>query len=122
VAPRLTAANPRVAENAGKVAVERGPLVYCLEGLDQQGPLPDLAFASPEAAFGSEFKGDLLGGVVALQHSGWVSQKPLAEEPLYQPLEAAQQRARRPVLFTLIPYYSWANREPTPMVVWLSKQ
>jgi uncharacterized protein len=121
VAPRLTAANPRVAEDAGKLAVERGPLVYCLEELDQQGPVPDLAFAKPEAGFESEFRRDLLGGVLVLQHAGWVSEKPLADEPLYEPVELAQKRTHRPVRLNLIPYYSWANREPTPMVVWTPK-
>jgi uncharacterized protein len=121
VAPRLTAANPRVAEDAGKLAVERGPLVYCLEELDQQGPLPDLAFANPQAGFDGEFRRDLLGGVVVLQHAGWVSQKPSGAEPLYEPMELAQQRAHLPVRLKLIPYYSWANRELTPMVVWVPK-
>ena len=121
VAPRLTAANPRVSEDAGKLAVERGPLVYCLEELDQQGPLPDLAFANPEAGFDEEFRRDLLGGVVVLQHPGWASQKPSADEPLYEPLATAQQRTRRPVLLKLIPYFSWANREPTAMSVWVPK-
>jgi DUF1680 family protein len=120
-APRLTVANPRVSEDAGKLAVERGPLVYCLEELDQQGPLPDLAFANPETGFDAEFRRELLAGVVVLQHAGWVSERPSAAEPLYEPVEIAQQRTHRPVRLKLIPYYSWANREPTPMVVWVPK-
>jgi DUF1680 family protein len=121
VAPRLPAANPRVSEDAGKLAVEHGPLVYCLEELDQQGPLPDLAFANSEAAFDVEFGRELLGGVVVLQHAGSVSEKPSADEPLCEPFEVAKQRTNRPVRLKLIPYYSWANREPTPMVVWVPK-
>ena len=35
--PQVLAANPRVADDTGRVAVQRGPLVYCLEGLDQSG-------------------------------------------------------------------------------------
>ncbi len=122
MAPRLTAANPRIAEDAGKVAVERGPLVYCLEGLDQPGPLPDLAFTKPEAGFESAFRADFLGGVLTLRHAGEVTQKPLADDPLYEPLENAQQRRWKPVVLTLIPYYTWANREPGAMTVWIPKQ
>ncbi|MDP8982630.1 MAG: glycoside hydrolase family 127 protein [Acidobacteriota bacterium] len=122
MAPRLTAANPRVAENAGKIAVERGPLVYCLEELDQRGPVSDLAIAKPEEGFESAFRDDLLGGVLTLQHAGWLYQKPLAGEPLYERMEIAQRRLRKPAALTLIPYYGWANREPAAMTVWLPKE
>jgi len=119
VKPRLTVANPRVAENVGRVAVEFGPLVYAAEQTDQQG-LPSLfdaalvADAAPRAAF----KPDLLGGVVLIEHKGVFYQKPLTEEPLYQPLTASPRRTR-PVTLRLIPYYTFANRGPTEMQVWL---
>ena len=59
---------------AGRVAVQRGPLVYCLEEIDQpEGvSITDLAVspgAKPETQFQSEFKSDLLGGVVVLRHT-----------------------------------------------------
>jgi DUF1680 family protein len=44
--PRQTAANPRVVEDNGKVAVERGPLVYCVERVDQTADIPDLTFSA----------------------------------------------------------------------------
>ena len=68
-------ANPQVADDAGRVAVQRGPLVYCLEELDQPAgvAMSDLAVAlgqKPQAQFQSEMKNDLLGGVVVLRHAG----------------------------------------------------
>ena len=68
-------ANPQVADDAGRVAVQRGPLVYCLEELDQPAgvAMSDLAVAlgqKPQAQFQTEMKNDLLGGVVVLRHTG----------------------------------------------------
>jgi uncharacterized protein len=119
---RLIAANPRVPEDAGKVAVERGPLVYCLEGIDQKGidSLYDVWLAlgaDPGKGFGSEFRGDLLGGVVVLKHKGAVSDKPSSREPLYQAFEP--RKPSRETELTFIPYYAFANRETTPMQVWV---
>jgi DUF1680 family protein len=119
--PRLTAANPLVRENTGRVAVERGPLVYAMEGLDQPagGSLFDLALALPSKGFAAGHRPDFLGGVTILRHAGLAPEKPLAALPLYLPLEAASIRYTRPVELVLIPYYTFANREPTPMQVWI---
>jgi DUF1680 family protein len=123
VRPRVIAANPRVTDDIGKVAVQRGPLVYCLEGLDQPGadslfdvalPLP----SDPDAGFREEWRPDLLGGIVALKHKGVVSGRRSADLPLYQPLAPA---AGRETELTFIPYYAFANREPTPMQVWVPR-
>ncbi|MGH9665729.1 MAG: glycoside hydrolase family 127 protein, partial [Bryobacteraceae bacterium] len=120
--PRLTAANPQVVEDTGKVAVERGPIVYCLERLDQPGvqSLADVALAEPEKAFSVEPRKDLLGGVVVLRHSGTSRTTPSADEPLYQPFHTAAHAAHQAVELTFIPYYAWANREPSPMEVWVA--
>jgi DUF1680 family protein len=118
VSPRLIAANPRIAEDNGKVSVQRGPLVYCLEGIDQTAPIPDLSLAA-SGNFIEENRPELLGGVVTLQHPGHAYQTSLSNEPLYTTFEQSRQRTTRPVMLTLIPYYAWANREPSPMQVWL---
>ena len=119
VRPRLTTANPLVRENVGRVAVERGPLVYCLEQQDQAAgkALFDLSLTS--GTFESEFKPDLLGGVLVLRHPGAAAARPLNTRPLYSPARARAENARTPVTLTFIPYYAWANREPQPMVVWV---
>jgi DUF1680 family protein len=117
--PRLTAANPLVRENVGRIAVERGPLVYCLEQEDQVAgkALFDLSFAT--GTFESEFEPGLLGGVLVLRHRGHAAAHPLNTEPLYRPARAEADEPGTPVTLTFIPYYAWANREPQPMVVWV---
>ncbi len=125
MAPRLMQANELVRENVGRVAVERGPLVYCLEQHDY--PLKDSIFdatiplgVGPSRNFKSEFVADKLGGIVVLKHAGLARSKPLNDEPLYQALETAKRKdAGQPVDLTFIPYYAWANREPTSMEVWI---
>jgi DUF1680 family protein len=118
--PRLTVANPRLKENAGRVAVEMGPLLYCLEQLDQLG-VPSLFDAAlvPEGEFRAVTRSDLLGGLVLLQHKGAVYERPLSQEPLYQAFGKAGPRSTRPVMLNLIPYYAFANRGPTEMQVWI---
>lgn len=117
--PVITVANPRVTEEYGRVALQRGPLVYALEQLDQGGPsLPDIFFRTSTAVI-PEIRKDLLGGVTILKVSGQAAEKSLGDEPLYEPLPAVLNRAKRPVNLTFIPYYAIGNREPTPMEVWV---
>jgi uncharacterized protein len=118
VVPRLTEANPRVRENGGRVAVERGPLVYCLEQPDN--PAIDVLDAViRRGAFEEEFRRDLLGGVLALRAGGAAPSS--AGVPLYAESGAGEARLRSasPVRLTLVPYYGWANRGPAAMLVWV---
>ncbi len=111
--------NPRIADTYGKVAMQRGPLVYAMEQLDQGGSnLSDL-FIRPSGSGAAEVKKDLLGGVTVLKFSGFAAEKPIVEEPLYQPYSASLARIKRPVTLNLVPYYSVGNREPSPMEVWI---
>jgi uncharacterized protein len=119
--PRLVRANPLVREDAGRVAVERGPLVYCLEQPDQPGVnLFDASLlVDGGEAFVGEFRPDLLGGLLALRHKGAVVDKPLGDEPLYRAFQDKKERPGRAVVLTFIPYYAWANRGPSNMEVWV---
>ncbi|HEX6802963.1 MAG TPA: beta-L-arabinofuranosidase domain-containing protein [Terriglobales bacterium] len=117
------AANPRVSEDRGKVAVRRGPMIYCMEGLDQ----PDgVALADASILIGggghdefrNEYKPDMLDGIMVLHHRGGAYEVSSAEEALYAPVKA-MSRKTRPVDLTFIPYYVWANRKPSPMEVWV---
>jgi DUF1680 family protein len=119
MSPRLTTAHPRVAEDAGKVAVERGPLVFALEQPDQQAPVADLSLTNGDTRFESEFRRELLGGVLLLKHAGAAYEQSLDREPLYESLEQARQRKTKPVELTFIPYYAWANRGQSAMEVWV---
>src|SRR5271170_2669830 len=120
--PQVIEANPHVVEDAGRVAVQRGPLVYCLEQLDQPGgvKLDDVALdlgRKTTGEFQSKFKSDLLGGVVVLEHPGASLEFGSAHEALYSTYKADTPK-NKPVALTFIPYYAWANREATPMQVW----
>lgn len=115
-------ANRYVVENAGRVAVQRGPLVYCLEELDQPEGIAvkDIAVVLGKNATGefqSEHKSDLLGGVVVLRHNGAVAEKPTLMSSLYSRYSGVPGKSKR-VPVTFIPYYAWANRAPTSMQVW----
>jgi hypothetical protein len=125
--PHLVAANPLVREDYGRVAVQRGPLLYCLEQVDQEerGSIFDFALsasAGPSSGFTSEFRPDVLGGIVMLKHQGMATPKPLSEEPLYGAIERIPRSEGKEVDLTFIPYYAWANRLPGAMEVWIPFQ
>jgi DUF1680 family protein len=111
--PQLITADPRVADDLGKVAVQRGPLVYCLEQPDHLEPIASLRLVSKD--FTSEFRGDFLGGVMVLRQQG---QAIVGDQPLYAPLGSSRVRTEKANL-TLIPYYAWENRGPSAMKVWI---
>jgi DUF1680 family protein len=115
--------NPRVSENTSRVAVQRGPIVYCLEQLDQPEGIEftDISIVAARkvgASFQVEHKSDLLDGVTVLHHKGAVCEGTPGDQPLYS-LASPEPPKQRPVDLTLIPYYSWANRQPTSMQVWV---
>jgi len=115
----LMAANPRLTDDYGRVAVQRGPLVYALEQLDQNGvPISDV-FLKAGSTFAVEYRKDFLGGISALKVPGLVAEKSMGEEPLYQPFPTGGARLKRMVTLTFVPYYTIGNREPTPMEVWV---
>ncbi len=115
-------ANARVVDDYGRVAVQRGPLVYCLEQLDQpEGvPLYDISLdLRPKASsqFQEEFQSDMLGGIVVLRHVGAATEKSASGGKLYYPYTPNPAQSRE-VELRFIPYYAWANRAATPMQVW----
>lgn len=109
-------ADPRVEANRGRVALQRGPVIYCLEAADNTGGVRNLAL-SRDAELTAGFRGDLLGGVgvitgtaqrgVAPREEGW-------DRSLYNRAARAE-----PAPFTAIPYFAWDNREAGDMVTWL---
>ena len=125
--PQLVESNARVAENNGRVVVKRGPLVYCLEQLDQPTgtELADVSIRArtknPRGGFSESFEKDLLGGVMVLRHEGAVGKTSPARSSLYFSADAPAGASSK-VELKFIPYYAWANRRPTPMQVWTPLQ
>jgi DUF1680 family protein len=93
---RQVIAHEKVEADRGLVAIERGPLVYCVEGIDNGGTLPPIALGA-NATFSSEFKADLLGGVTVVK----------------------AKSADREI--TAVPYHVWGNRGNGEMRVWLTR-
>lgn len=107
-APLRLHADPRICDAAGKVAIQRGPLLYCAEQVDHAAPLACLRLGPGELVTGEL---DLLPGCVALEGAG----QALRADALYatEPPRAVTARIR------LVPYPLWGNREPGAMQVWL---
>ncbi|MDR3252206.1 MAG: glycoside hydrolase family 127 protein, partial [Tannerella sp.] len=87
-------ADPRVKEDTGKRAIKRGPLVYCVEQIDNQADFERMAL-SPLTTYQAEYQPVLLNGVTAI---------------------TASSEGKK---ITLIPYYAWDNREAGEMKVWI---
>ena len=121
--PRLVVSNELIRDNIGKVAVERGPLVYCMESLDQPKGTSvfDWRLDSPAGkdSFIFTWKPESLGGVVTLTHHATRPAKPASGQPLYEVKSHAAGQASIQGEVTLVPYYAFHNREITAMQVWI---
>ncbi|MCF6470581.1 glycoside hydrolase family 127 protein [Nonomuraea sp. MG754425] len=121
VRPRLTAAVPRLDVARGQVAVERGPLVYCLEQPDHPGAIVDdlCVAADPALRDGSPVAG-LPAEVVPVLARGRVHAH--REDDAGFPYRSAdgprEPEHTGPVDLTFVPYYAWANRGAGPMTIW----
>jgi hypothetical protein len=101
-------ADPHVKADVGRVALQRGPVVYCLEGVDNNGTIRNLVLPNDAKLTTSFDKEGPLGGAVSIHG-----------EALAVSMNAQNQRVTHPVRFRAVPYCTWDNREPGPMVVWL---
>lgn len=107
-------AHPAAGEDAGRVALRRGPVVYCVEEADI-GIEPQRLRLSSEAALEPRFDATLLGGAVVLEAEGLEADAQGWTGDLYR--TTAPELRPRP--FRAIPYHLWANRETGAMQVWL---
>jgi len=107
-------AHPEVRDNAGRVALQRGPLVYCLEEHDNVENLHDVSL--PEGAVLTErWDADLLGGVMTLAARAHRSETSWWTDALYRKGPARRKSEN----LIAIPYYAWANRGLGSMLVWI---
>jgi DUF1680 family protein len=108
-------ANPSVPADVGRVAIQRGPVVYCLESPDNAGDILAVSLP-PDAKLSSEFRSDLLSGVGVIKGEAIAldAQPEVWRSQLYRPIPTAK---KTPI--TAIPYFAWNNRGRTTMTVWL---
>jgi len=121
----LIEADPRVDSVRGCVAIQRGPIVYCLEEQDQEPGVNLLDVTiDPKGALISRWNGNLLNGIVTIEATGYPTDRSeWQENGLYH---LAQPESRRPasdhkVKLTAIPYYAWGNRGLRSMRVWIPR-
>jgi DUF1680 family protein len=100
-------ADPHVRADVGRVALQRGPVVYCLEGVDNDGHVRNLCLP-PEAKLSAAYEKDLLRGVVVVRGEA---------ESVFRGKDDKVPTQR--VRFQAVPYSTWDNRKPGEMVVWL---
>jgi DUF1680 family protein len=104
---RRVYAHPQVKDDAGRVALARGPVVYCFEGADNGKALASLSLP-PDAPLAAEHKADLLGGVTVIKAKAL--------------LRAADGQPPASADLVAVPYYAWDHREPGPMMVWMAEK
>jgi len=138
---RLMEAHPEIEADRGKVAVMRGPVVYCLEAPLAEGGeqlWKDGVHLPEDVTFTEEFRADLLGGVMVLKgnaltaagRDAYIARNGNVRAAKPRPFAVGElYREYRPhkaipvpdgmVPIELIPYYGWANRGPSYMEVWI---
>jgi DUF1680 family protein len=105
---QLIKANEKVEADKDRVALMRGPMVYCFEGADNGAAVQNLVIP-PETEFTSEYKSNVLGGVTVLTATATA---------LFQ--DGSNPVTPMPFQVTAIPYYVNANRGTSPMQVWMA--
>ena len=103
--------NPLVSMNQGQTALQRGPIVYCIEEVDNGANLAGIRL-SKQSEITSQYEPNLLNGVVTLKAEGYRIE-PTSELYQSEPLEM------HPQTITAIPYYAWCNRKKGEMRVWI---
>lgn len=111
-------ANPFVRADIGKVAIQRGPLVYCLEEEDNGSSLHEI-YLPREAELKVDFERETLGGVKVIKASALRVLNDEWDTKLYS---AEIEEKYSPADIKFIPYYAWANRSIGEMSVWINEK
>ena len=120
--PGLIQPNPRVDAIRGCLAIQRGPLVYCLEAHDQVGRanLWDVAI-DPDGPLQTRWNADLLGGLMIVEAKGYRVESKNWVNELYLPLNQSSDGERKEIRLVALPYYAWGNRGLDSMRVWIPR-
>ncbi len=110
-------ANPFVRSDVGKVAISRGPFIYCMEGVDN-GSNIHLSYIKSDTELKAYYHEDLFGGIVTIEADGYGEEIQKKDElPLYRNGKAPITECKKRLKW--IPYFCWANRGETEMQVWI---
>ena len=112
--PERLYANPGVIMDVGRVALKRGPLVYCIEEADNPGGAVQRLKLPRDAALKSTTRADLFGGAVTLS-----AQAKAIDPSDWRDLYRTSPPTESDATLTALPYYLWANRSRGSMVVWI---
>lgn len=110
ISVKMVFANTKLYTDNGKVAIQRGPIIYCAEGIDNSGTILNLSI-DPHSGF-DEVKSDELGGIVRISAN---AKKQEWEDSLYSFKKPYYETAK----IHMIPYYTWGNRGLTTMRIWI---
>ncbi|MHC4068336.1 MAG: glycoside hydrolase family 127 protein [Planctomycetota bacterium] len=108
---RRVLCNEKVEANRGRVALERGPIVYCAEAIDNNGQVFNILLTD-DIKLEAESREDLLGGITAVT----------AEAYGLHPGQDGETTVTKRQKFTAIPYYAWSHRGVGEMAVWLPRK
>lgn len=115
VPAKFVRANPNVREDAGKVALVKGPLVYCLEEADNGENLPSI-FVNTKQELKETFESELLGGVTTIRFTGKkLNMDTWQDGALYD----TREQVFEDIELKAIPYHCWDNRKTGEMLVWM---
>ena len=105
----------KVSNNSGLVALQRGPLVYCVEGIDNQNDILSLSISKDAEFLVQPYEENVLSGTVTLTFTGLRTEEVNTLYTYTKPKE-------HPFTITAIPYYTWGNRGISQMRVWLPEK
>ena len=109
--------HPHIRQTAGQIALQRGPLVYCLEEVDNGSRLANICIPST-AKLGASFDSELFGGISVVTAEALRLEPAEKSSALYRH-ESQAEYGSESFAFRAIPYYLWANRDPGEMRVWI---
>jgi DUF1680 family protein len=117
--PRFTRADPRVDADRGLMAVERGPLVHCIEAVDHPGQRLDDLVVDPHSALEVAGPAAELGPVATLRLRATRRRRSQDSWWPYAAISSTSESSAGNTTLTAVPYYTWGNRGEGPMRVWL---
>jgi uncharacterized protein len=109
--------HPAVRQNVNHVSIQRGPIVYCIEGTDNVSNLHDIILPS-NTVLHAQYDEQLLGGIVKITGKAVILESESWRDTLYQ----SSAPEEKMIELIAVPYYAWDNREHGPMRVWIPEK